>query len=113
MHRDFWRASPYAHFRPARLRPDVGLEVTLPGFVLRPMLLPHHFFLFQNVAYQQWYKATYDDAVANLTPSSEALEALRHAPGTSSIGVICPTLKNHAEYTERTGQDSRCSSVDL
>ena len=93
MRRDFWRARPYAYFRPARLRPDVGLEFTLPGFVMRPMLLPHHFFLFQNVANQQWYKATYDSAVANLPPSSEALEALGHTPGASSIGVICSTLK--------------------
>ena len=93
MRRDFWRARPYAYFRPARLRPDVGLEVTLPGFVLRPMLLPHHFFLFQNIANQQWYKATYDGAVADLPPSSEALEALGHAPVASPMGVICPTLK--------------------
>ncbi|MDI1486488.1 MAG: hypothetical protein OHK93_005718 [Ramalina farinacea] len=93
MRRDFWRARPYAYYRPARLRADVGLEVTLPGFVLKPMLLPHGFFLFQNIAKQQWYKATYDGAVADLPPSPKALEALGHAPGASQIGIICPTLK--------------------
>ena len=93
MRRDFWRARPYTYYRPARLRPDVGLEVTLPGFVVTPMLLPRQFFLFQNVANQQWYKASYDSAIPNLPPSSEALEALGHTPGTSELGIICPTLK--------------------
>lgn len=93
MRRDFWRTRPYAYYRPARLRPGVGLEVTLPGFVIAPMLLPRQFFLFQNVANQQWYKASYDNAVSNLPPSSHALKALGHTPGTSQFGIICPTLK--------------------
>lgn len=93
MRRDFWRARPYAYYRPARLRPDVGLEVTLPGFILTPMLLPQHFFLFQNIANQQWYKASYDSTISNLPPTSESLEALGHTPGTSQLGIICPTLQ--------------------
>ncbi|MCJ1459404.1 hypothetical protein MMC28_009782 [Mycoblastus sanguinarius] len=92
MRRDFWRARPYAYYRPARLRPDVGLEVTLPGFILAPMLLPQRFFLFQNVLNQQWYKASYDSVLSNFPTSLEALEALGHAPETSQYGIICPTL---------------------
>lgn len=93
MRREFWRARPYVYYRPARLRPGVGLEVTLPGFVLTPMLLPRQWFLFRNTANQQWYKASYDSTISNLPPSSEALEALGHTPGTSQLGIICPTLK--------------------
>lgn len=93
MRREFWRARPYAYYRPARLRPDVGLEVTLPGFLITAMLLPRRFFLFQNTANQQWYKASYDSTVSDLPPSSETLEALGHTAGTSRLGIICPTLK--------------------
>ena len=93
MRREFWRARPYAYHRPARLRPDVGLEVTLPGFVLTPMLLPRRCFFFQHVANRQWYKASYDAAVPNLPPPREALEALGHTPGTSHFGIVCPTLR--------------------
>ena len=57
------------------------------------MLLPQRSFLFQNVANRQWYKASYDGTVANLPPSLDALEALGHIPGTSPIGIICPTLQ--------------------
>ena len=93
MRHDFWRARPYTYYRPARLRPEVGLEVTLPGFVVSPMLLPRRFFLFQNMANQQWYKASYDGVIPNLPPSAEALQALGHTPCVSELGVICPTLK--------------------
>ena len=93
MRREFWRVRPYAYYRPARLRPDVGLEVTLPGLVISPMLLPQGSFLFQNIKNQEWYKATYDRQIPNLPPSPEALKVLGHASNTSQFGIICPTLK--------------------
>ena len=92
MRRDFWRARPYHYYRPARLRPKVGLEITLPGFLIGPILLPRNFFLFENIRNQQWYKATYDSTLPNLRPSSDTLKALDHVPGSSQFGVICPTL---------------------
>lgn len=39
----------YPYYLPTRLRPYVWIEVTVPGFILSPILLPEGSFLLQNV----------------------------------------------------------------
>ena len=92
MPRDFWRSRPWMYYRPARLRHIIGLEVTLPGFVLSPMSLPQGCFMFQNVKTQKWYKATYDSSFANSFTNHDLLAAHDYVPEESKLGIVCPTM---------------------